>query len=74
MEDPDKSRGFYNKYYVERLNDDSGKHDDCRYFVLDLNHDRHAIPALKAYIDSCRDDYHDLAQDLERLLYIYDHG
>lgn len=63
----DSKRGFYDKFRVERLDGSSqagGKHDGCPYFVLDLEHDPHAIPALRAYAESCREKYPMLARDL----------
>lgn len=60
----DHERGLYDKYRVERLNDDDGKHDDCRYFVLDIRHDPHAREALIAYVESCKDEYPKLTRDL----------
>lgn len=64
-EDPDTEKGLYRKYDVRRLNDLTGKHDGCDYFVLDLNHDPHAAVALIAYATSCRDaGYIQLADDL----------
>ena len=63
--DPDMERGLYGKYLVDRLNDEEGKHDDCFFFVLDPEHDRHALVALIAYIESCKLDYPLLAKDLK---------
>lgn len=64
----DKGRGLYEKFHVTR-NDGSdqpgGKHDGCEYFVLDLKHDPHAKPALRAYAESCKEDYPQLAADLK---------
>lgn len=64
-------KGLYAKFQVERTDGRSApgeKHDGCEYFVLDLTHDPHAIPALKAYEASLRRDTgHDwtqLAHDL----------
>jgi hypothetical protein len=64
----DQDRGLYRKYEVKRLNDADGKHADCPFFVLDLQHDPHARTALRAYIRSCRDEYPALATDLEQVL------
>jgi len=45
------------------------KHDGCNYFVLDIDHDPHAVPALKAYIESAHmDGYQILAGDLQAKL------
>jgi hypothetical protein len=41
-----------------------GKHEDCRYFVLDMNHDPYATPALKAYAEACRYSHPQLSKDL----------
>ena len=64
----DNERGIYKKYNVERLNDPEGKHKACAFFVLDLDHDPYAIPALKAYAEACKDEYPELAKDLEWVL------
>jgi len=37
----------------------------CRYFVLDLEHDPFAVPALKAYAEACRGTHPGLAHDLD---------
>jgi hypothetical protein len=60
----DRKRGFYNKFHVHRV-DGSPKHEGCEYFVLDLDHDKHAYAALRAYADSCRAEYPLLAADLD---------
>lgn len=60
----DHERGLYGKYRVERTSDPKGKHDDCRYFVLDPQHDPNAVTALRAYADACADEYPALAADL----------
>jgi len=62
--DSDQVRGLYRKYHVERLHDKTGKHRNCEYFVLDLDHDKHALAALRAYADSCEAEYPLLAADL----------
>jgi hypothetical protein len=64
---PDEQRGIYGKYRVERVGGTPGKHDECFYYVLDLDHDPFALPALRAYADSCRERYPELAADLDRL-------
>lgn len=67
----DRTRGLYDKFIVERTDGKSapgGKHDGCQYFVLDLNCDPHAWPALAAYADACREDYPLLARDIDALL------
>ena len=37
------------KYRVEKINDPSGKHKKCWFFVLDPVHDQHARAALYFY-------------------------
>ena len=65
----DRQRGLYGKFRVKRTDGSSevgGKHEGCDYFVLDLTHDPHAIPALRTYAASARNDGYDLlADDLE---------
>lgn len=63
--------GLYRKFDVRRTDGSSepgGKHEDCCYFVLDLTHDKHAIPALRAYAKACREEYPNLAADLDSLV------
>lgn len=66
----DRDRGLYEKFIVARTDgrDQPGeKHDGCEHFVLDLDHDPHALPAIAAYAESClRDGYEALAEDLIR--------
>lgn len=67
----DATRGLTSKFEVVRNDGKSEpgeKHDGCRYFVLDLDHDPHAAAALRAYADSCETDYSLLAADLRKLL------
>ena len=66
----DKTRGLYNKYEVHRVDgkDAPGeKHNGCRYFVLDLDHDPHAQAALRAYSESCEADYPILGAELRHV-------
>lgn len=66
----DKSRGLYCKFEVTRTDGASSrgrKHDGCYYFVLDTDHDPHAVAALRAYADSCEADYPLLAADVRQL-------
>ncbi len=61
--DPDKQRGMYPKYRVEKLN---GKPvGPC--FVLEFK-DPHARAAIRAYAESCQDEYPQLAADLLKAL------
>lgn len=41
--------GLEQRYRVEKINDLAGKHDRCRYFVLDPQHDPAAREALRTY-------------------------
>jgi hypothetical protein len=64
MPDP---RGIYRKYDVRRVDgqDAEGcKHHGCRLFVLDLDHDPHAVLAIRAYAVACRKTQPQLADEL----------
>ena len=64
----DKTIGLYRKFYIKRVDGRSGrshKHYNCDYFVLDITHDPFAMPALRAYVNACRDEYPLLAADLD---------
>lgn len=66
----DPTKGLYDKFHVWRTDGKSEpgeKHDDCRYFVLDLTHDPHAAAAIDAYAESCQHEYPLLAQDLRTI-------
>ncbi len=59
--------GLYNKFLVLRTDgrhEAGEKHAACEHFVLDITHDKHALPALAAYANSCKDDLPALANDL----------
>ena len=63
----DRTRGLYDKFFVDRTDGSSApgqKHAGCEYYVLDLDHDKHAIAALEAYAASCEAEYPLLAIDL----------
>lgn len=67
----DTKRGLYGKYKVERNDGSSapgGKHEKCEYFVLDLEHDKFAKAALRAYAKACGKKYPALALDLRSLM------
>lgn len=67
----DKSRGVYRKYKVTRTDGSSrkgGKHENCAYYVLDLEHDEFALPALRAYAKACKKQFPALAKDLLDIL------
>lgn len=63
----DSTKGLYDKYRVIRKYENP-KHKNCRYFVLDVTHDPYAIRAISAYADSCRDNFPELAKDLDVLV------
>ena len=60
-------RGIYGKYKIEKA-DGSPVDPKAIYFTLRLDTDKHARAAVRAYIESCRDEQPKLAQDLERIL------
>lgn len=57
--------GYHPEKYLVYRNDDGHlighKHHLCKYFVLDLTHDRFAVAALRAYADACEHDDSQLA-------------
>ena len=65
----EKAEGLHHKYDVKRVNDPTGKHAGCRYFVLDPQHDTLAREALGAYANAAAvAGYAQLAMDLNRWL------
>ncbi len=67
----DRDTGIYQKFTVERTDGSSapgGKHANCAYFVLDLEHDAFARAALTAYAKSCRRKFPALAADIGKIL------
>ena len=65
----DRVRGLYQKYIVKRVDGSSkkgGRHAECEYFVMDINHDPLARYALAAYVEACQLAYPELAKDLRR--------
>lgn len=68
MADTDKQHGLYGKYIVTR-NNNTEKHKDCRYFVLDPVHDELARTALSFYAGAAlAEGYEELANDIVRWL------
>jgi len=64
----DQVRGLYHKFIVRRVDgrDNKGeKHFGCKYFVLDLTHDKYAIPAILAYAKVCQKEFPLLSRDLK---------
>jgi hypothetical protein len=67
MSTSDFVRGLYGKFIVRRTDGSDqpgGKHDQCRYFVLDLDHDKYALSALRAYARRCAKTHPMLSRDL----------
>lgn len=65
------TRGVYQKYVVRRTDgrDEPGEmHQNCWLFVLDLDHDAYALPALRAYADACQFSHPELANDLRAMV------
>ena len=60
-------RGLYGKYRVEKT-DGSPLDPKAIYFTLRIDTDPHARAAIRAYIESCREENPELAGDLERIL------
>lgn len=63
--------GLHEKYIVHRVDgqDKQGcKHENCRLFVLDLDHDMIARIAAMAYADHCQHDNPELAEDIRNLV------
>jgi hypothetical protein len=62
-----EAQGLFRKFDVKRLDGSDapgGKHNNCFNFVLDVDHDKHAPAAMRAYAASCRADHPLLAQDI----------
>lgn len=56
--------GLHAKYHVKKVDDRAGKHDDCRYFVLDPTHDAAAANAVRYYAELVQASHRDLYDDL----------
>ncbi len=65
----DEERGIYNKFHVKRREDPKNKHGRCFYFVLDLDHDKYAIPALIAYANACKTTHRRLSMELMDMIH-----
>ena len=66
----DKNKGIYEKFKVERTDGESApgeKHHNCRYFVIDIDHDEFASSTLKRYAVACASKYPRLAKDLKEI-------
>ena len=67
LDKPAEEQGLFRKFLVYRTDGSDlpgGKHHNCLNFVLDLTHDPHAIPAIRAYAAACAATHPQLAQDL----------
>lgn len=67
----ERTIGLYPKYHVNRNDgtDEVGeKHEHCadKYFVLDMEHDPYARPAVLAYAVACEKTHPVLAADLRK--------
>ena len=66
----DTEQGLFHKFEVSRTDGSSepgGKHHGCAYFVLDIQHDPCAKPALAAYADAVEPTHPLLAADMRRI-------
>ena len=64
---PAERQGLFRKFVVGRVDGSDkpgGKHHGCTYFVLDVDHDPCARPALAAYAAACEGTHPTLAADL----------
>lgn len=64
-------RRLHHKFDVTRTDGKSApgeKHAGCYYFVLDVDHDPHAVTALAAYADACTATHPALAEDLRGVI------
>lgn len=61
-----KTTGLYDKFEISRRGRDrpGGNRQGAEYVVLDLTHDRHALPALRSYRDAAAGEYPLLAEGL----------
>lgn len=62
-----EDQGVFRKFEVARTDGSSEpgkKHENCEYFVLDIDHDPHAQDALYAYALSCRHTHPQLSKDM----------
>jgi hypothetical protein len=56
--------GLHGKYLVQKVRDPDGKHAECRYFVLDPQHDLAAADAIRFYASLVQASRRDLYDDL----------
>lgn len=61
----DREKGIYEKFRVERVDPEAqARHSNCFHFVLDLECDRYAAAATKAYAEACAGERPQLAMEL----------
>ena len=68
---PAEQQGMFEKFSVVRSDGSSapgGKHQDFKYFVLDLDHDPYAGAAMMAYVAACRATHPLLEHDIKKLV------
>ncbi|MBR7747417.1 hypothetical protein [Undibacterium baiyunense] len=64
---PAEQQGMFSKFHVERVDGSSakgGKHHGCRYWVLDLDHDKHAPAAMRGYAEDCKETHPILSAEI----------
>lgn len=65
---PAEQQGMFRKFDVRRVDGSDqpgGKHHGCKYFVLDLDHDKAAPAAMRAYATEIAPTHPQLAADIE---------
>lgn len=66
---PAEQQGLFNKFNITRTDGKSSpgeKHENCSYFVVDLDHDKNAQVVCRAYAAACGSTHPELAVDLRR--------
>jgi uncharacterized protein YegL len=66
-------KGLYPKYKIVKT-DGTPVDPKAQYFTVRIDTDRHARVAVRAYIESCREENPELARDLEKVLSEVPHG
>ncbi len=66
--DPEKQQGLNMDKWTVVNGANPYKHRDCKFFVLDLTHDKFSIPALRVYAMACREEYPQLADDILKMI------
>ena len=67
MTDQEEPKGLFGKYRIVK-GDGSPVDPKAVYFTLRLDTDKHARAAIRAYVESCREEQPELARDLEQVL------